>query len=318
MPSIEEIKSNPNYVSVLDKGWVGLVDHMGSDSSIVRAARVSYGSGTKSVREDRGLLRYLMRHHHSSPFEMCDVIVHIKCPIFVMRQLVRHRTHSANEYSGRYSVMTDEFYVPDVQQINPQSIANKQGRAGSVSPADALVVQQLMQNANSTSYALYEHLLGLSGQDNSAMSEEFPGIARELARTVLPLSNYTELYWKQNLKNLMHMMRLRMDPHAQWEIQEFAKAIYSLIQPLYPLSIEAFEDYENQALTLSRMEKNLLKTLVDHKNLSSGSAPYNRVITPAMYLNQMIEKNGFKTFANDQGMSERELNEFIDTWSLAA
>jgi thymidylate synthase (FAD) len=208
-----------NYTPILDHGFVGLVDSMGSDSAVVQAARVSYGAGTKQVNDDRNLIRYLMRHKHTTPFEMCEVKFHLKMPIFVMRQLVRHRTASINEYSARYSVMTDEFYIPELEQIQKQSTTNKQGREESEwFFNDKREVQHAFQRSFHNAYKEYTSLLGK--EDN--------GLARELARSVLPVGGYTELYWKANLKNFLHMIKLRSDPHAQWEIQELANAMYNL------------------------------------------------------------------------------------------
>lgn len=278
MTKQREILNDSKYIPVLDKGFVGLVDYMGSDAAIVQAARVSYGVGTKTVRMDRGLIRYLLRHRHTSPFEMCTVKFHLKLPIFVMRQLVRHRTSSLNEYSARYSVMTDEFYVPDAVQIKPQSKDNKQGRAGELTAQQSQLVQNAITATSEDAYQTYRILLGedklpfVEGegfdgliQSNLQYDEEFPGIARELARMVLPVNYYTELYWSQNLHNLFHLIKLRIDSHAQWEIQQIAQAMYDIIQPLFPYSVEAFEDYTIHARNFSRMEVNLLKDLLKDK-----------------------------------------------------
>ena len=200
-----EILNDSNYIPVLDHGFVGIVDYMGSDNAVVQAARVSYGNGTKTVNEDRGLIRYLVSHKHTSPLEMCEVKFHIKLPIFVMRQLVRHRTSSLNEYSARYSIMTDEMYIPKVENIKPQSSDNKQGRSGEMAESDAQYVQQLMANAAKDTYNLYKELLGPQDEKNNpegmtqqelfelGYTEDFSGVAREIARTVLPVAGYTEL-----------------------------------------------------------------------------------------------------------------------------
>lgn len=294
MTTWNEVKDDSKYVKVLDHGFVGLIDHMGTDNSIVQAARVSYGDGTKTVLEDRGLIRYLVRHKHTSPLEMCDIKLHIKLPIFVMRQLVRHRTSSLNEYSGRYSLMTDEFYMPDIQNIKPQSSDNKQGRSGEFSEQEALEIQSNIRNVTEEAYDVYQSFVG---------NEEDPGynLAREIARTVLPVSNYTELYWKQNLHNMFHMLRLRIDSHAQWEIQEYARAIYGIIQPLFPIACEAFEDYIKESATFSRMELNLLKDIV---------ATYDGSI--AGFIADKMSHDGLTEagFAKQYGMTKRELTEF--------
>ena len=311
-----EILNDPKYTPVLDHGFIGLVEHMGSDSSIVQAARVSYGDGTKTVLEDRGLIRYLMRHKHTSPFEMCQIKIHIKIPIFIMRQWVRHRTASLNEYSGRYSVMTDEFYMPTFENIQPQSSDNKQGRSGDLSDKSKEGVQWLIKAANEHSYNIYRTLLGERGSDiddmydpysseEGLLEDDFPGIARELARTVLPVSNYTELYWSQNLHNMMHLMKLRMDPHAQYEIRVFAEALYQLIQPIYPNAIEAFDDYVRDAKSLSRMEVDLVKQL-----FSSSLSPREGLLS--LYLAAKSEKE----FAESYSLSLRELREFVQQWGL--
>ena len=201
MTTLKEIDlKDERYVQVLDKGFVGLVDYMGTDNSVVQAARVSYGTGTKKVQEDRGLIRYLMRHEHTTPFEMCDVKFHIRLPIFVMRQLIRHRTAQVNEYSGRYSVMTDEFYVP--KKFEKQSKTNMQGRDESLDDQQGKLTW-MMDDVHNNAYGMYEELLELD-------------VARETARAVLPVSNYTEAYWKCNIKNFLHMAWLRMVSHAQW------------------------------------------------------------------------------------------------------
>lgn len=304
MTTWNDVKDDPRFVKVLDHGFVGLIDHMGTDNSIVQAARVSYGDGTKTVMEDRALIRYLVRHKHTSPLEMCEVKLMLKLPIFVMRQLVRHRTSSLNEYSGRYSVMTDEFYVPELTQIKPQSRDNKQGRAGEYPEDFALGIQSMMRDSNESTYKVYETLIGDPSAGNDSDEPEF-NVAREIARTVLPVSNYTELYWKQNLKNLFHLLRLRLDPHAQWEIQMFAQAIYDIIKPLYPIACEAWEDYERNSVSSSRMDVDLLKTLL-HSDIPATQK-----------LNDLIaEYPTERAFAESRGWTLRELREFRSTWNF--
>jgi thymidylate synthase (FAD) len=303
-----EVAGDGRYVSVLDHGFVGLVDHMGDDAAIVSAARVSYGNGTKSVREDRSLIRYLVRHKHTSPLEMCEVKLHLKLPIFVMRQLVRHRTSSLNEYSGRYSVLTDEMYVPELENILPQSKTNKQGRAGELSAEDAVKARDLIQQSTSDSYNTYLQLLGEAPAD---FSEDFPeeGVARELARITMPVAGYTELYWKQNLHNLFHMLRLRDDSHAQWEIQKFAQAIYQLVKPLYPAACEAYEDYIRDARTLSGMDVELLQALIIRSN------EYDLSMSEAFdHIKAQFETEA--EFIEHFRMSKRELTEFKATFKL--
>ena len=292
MTTLKEIDiEDDRYIQVLDKGFVGLIDYMGSDDAVVQAARVSYGAGTKKVQEDRGLIRYLMRHEHTTPFEMCEVKFHIRLPIFVMRQLIRHRTAQVNEYSGRYSVMTDEFYVPETFQ--KQSTTNKQGRGYSLTEIQGKL-SWLMDNVHKIAYDKYEELLGLD-------------VARESARAILPVSNYTEAYWKCNLKNFLHMAWLRMDPHAQWEIQEFAKAMYGLVKPLYPFICEAYEDYKLNAVRLSRMEVEFLKDA-----LSSFMNDWNYHITA--WFDQDDIKEAEKLLCQKFGLTKRELTEFKAKW----
>lgn len=279
-------EKDKRYVPVLDHGFVGLIDHMGDDSAIVQAARVSYGSGTKTVQSDRGLIRYLMRHEHTTPFEMTSVKFHIKLPIFVMRQLVRHRTASLNEYSARYSVITDEFYIPKPQNLKPQSTTNKQGRAGEL---DSIVTSHTiddMRQAWDFTYELYERFI-----------DEF-GLARETARSILPVGGYTECYWKANLKNFLHMARLRMDSHAQWEIQEFARAMYELAKPLFPIACEAFEDYSVNSVKVSSSEVMLLKRLIDREKWEDLDEDYRNDDGIARHFN----------------LSKREIADFKKKW----
>lgn len=267
-----------NEIKVLDKGFVRLVDHMGDDSSITQAARTSYGDGTKSVSEDRALIRYLMRMMHTSPLEMVEFKFHIKCPIFVMRQQIRHRTANVNEYSGRYSEMRDEFYVPDESRIVNQSTTNKQGSSDK-------------QLHNATSH----RIMFEAEQDNAYRSYKDKlddGMSREIARINLPLSNYTEFYWKMDLHNLFHFLRLRMDSHAQYEIQVFANAIYELIKPIVPIACEAFEDYRLNADSLSAEELHILRHII-----------FSRNITKEDILAEIQSE--------DNKLSKREINEFM-------
>ncbi|KKM13389.1 hypothetical protein LCGC14_1716760, partial [marine sediment metagenome] len=225
-----DILDDEKYRSILNEGFVGLIDYMGDDSSIVQAARVSYGAGTKKVSEDRGLIRYLMRHYHTTPSEMVTLKFHAKMPIFVARQWIRHRTASVNEYSGRYSIMVDEFYVPELEHILPQSTTNKQGRDGEMSMADKIAVRDEIIKSNIECYNRYQNLLGGDLEKSSMVfSDSFEGISREMARGVLSVNNYTEWYWKIDLHNLFHFLALRMDSHAQYEIRVFADAMYDLI-----------------------------------------------------------------------------------------
>jgi thymidylate synthase (FAD) len=240
---------------VPSNGFVRLVDYMGSDQSIVQAARVSYGEGTKSVREDRGLIRYLMRHDHTTPFEMVVLKFHIKAPIFVVRQWMRHRTASINEESGRYSIMKEEFHVPAWDDVGYQSKNNKQGR-GSEPVSDEIVQRFLdfLKEDRESAYAHYEQFLA----DN---------IARELARIVLPLSLYSEFYWEMNLHNLLHFLRLRMDPHAQKEIRDYANQVALCTKAVAPIAWEAFEEYKLYGESFSKTELELLRKLISGEPL---------------------------------------------------
>ena len=233
-------------------GFVRLIDVMGDDSSIADAARVSYGKGTRTASDNRSLIRYLVRHKHTSPLEMVEVKFHLKLPIFVMRQLVRHRTASLNEYSGRYSIMSDDCYEPSDDYLQPQSKSNKQGRDGELSDTWKKSYKQRIQDITNKAKIAYKFLIG-----NESISHG--GLSRELARTVLPVSNYTECYWKIDLHNFFHFCRLRMDDHAQQEIQDYAKVMYEMVKPEVPIAAEAFEDYSLNSISLSRMEKNVLQ-----------------------------------------------------------
>jgi thymidylate synthase (FAD) len=241
-------------IQVLDHGFVRLVDYLGGDGRIVQSARVSYGEGTKSVREDKGLINYLMSHQHTSPFEQVVLTFHCKMPIFVARQWVRHRTARLNEISGRYSVMKEEFYVPDPGVIQAQSQANKQGRQNQDLPSELRqkVVDVLLAD-QTTTYAHYQSMLD-------------DDIARELARINLPLSLYTEWYWQIDLHNLFHFVKLRMDPHAQWEIQEYGRALARCAKAVAPLAYEAFEENSLDAARFSRSELEALRDMLEGKS----------------------------------------------------
>ena len=227
---------------VLDKGFVRLVDYLGADERIVQAARVSYGAGTKTFREDRGLIRYLMRNEHTSPFEQVVLTFHVKMPIFVARQWIRHRTARVNEISGRYSVMEQEFYVPEGKDIAQQSESNRQGREREA--VDPEVQQEVAGKLEADQQQAYEAYQSLLDQ----------GLARELARVNLPVSLYTEMYWQIDLHNLFHFLKLRMDAHAQYEIRAYASMIYSIVQRVCPIACEAFEDYQLNSVRFSGPE----------------------------------------------------------------
>jgi len=259
VPALEEILYIP--AKVLDHGFVRVIDYMGDDAAIVQAARVSYGAGTKRVRDDAGLINYLMRNWHTSPFEMCEIKLHVKLPIFVARQWIRHRTANVNEYSARYSILDREFYVPELEHVAVQSASNRQGRGEAVDPARARRVLDLLRRDAAQCYATYEELINDRGHGKPA-DPEAPQLARELARIDLNLSYYTQWYWKVDLHNLFHFLSLRMDPHAQYEIRVYAEAIADIVRDWVPLAFEAFSDYRLGAATLSREEIEIVRQLV--------------------------------------------------------
>ncbi len=241
--AMEEILHLP--FPVLDHGFIRVVDYMGDDGAVVQAARVSYGRGTKQVREDRGLIRYLMRHRHTTPFEMCEIKFHVKLPIFVARQWIRHRTANVNEYSARYSVMDREFYIPAPEHLAAQSSDNRQGRGAVLEGAEAAEVLDILRGDAMRCHADYEHMLG-TGDDSRL------GLARELARMNLTLNTYTQWYWKIDLHNLMHFLSLRADSHAQFEIRVYAEIMLDLMARWVPVIHEAFMDYRMGGMHLSR------------------------------------------------------------------
>jgi len=305
--------SNPNMDAeigrqhkVLDHGMVRVVDYMGDDPAIVQAARVSYGSGTKTPSDDRSLIRYLMSHRHTTPFEMCEIKLHVKLPIFVARQWIRHRTASVNEYSARYSILANEFYIPDVQDIQPQSTTNKQGRGGEMDEDVRRAMVETIRQHSEGSYQLYEELhtgwpwFDEDGMLHSEADEDIKqerdgtdwlqphnqghGMARETARMVCPPNIYTEWYWKVDLHNLLHFLSLRADPHAQYEIRVYAEVICDIVRQWCPAAFEAFEDYVMNAVRFSAMEMELLR--------------------------QIIKSHGILGVAQATGMSIREHREF--------
>jgi thymidylate synthase (FAD) len=248
-------------IPVLDHGFVRLVDYMGGDQRIVQAARVSYGAGTKTVRQDRGLIHYLMKNWHTSPFEQVQLTFHTKMPIFVARQWVRHRTARLNEISGRYSVMKDEFYVPQPEHIRPQSKDNKQGRSDErFSTEEEQEIVDLFQADQRQAYASYEKMLEKN-------------LARELARNNLPLSLYTEWYWQIDLHNLFHFLRLRLDAHAQYEIRVYAEAMAKCAQAVAPLAYEAFEEHVLGSVSFSRAEAKALAELLAGREIELEGKP---------------------------------------------
>ena len=238
---------------VLDHGLVRAIDYMGDDAAIVQAARVSYGRGTKAVSNDEGLIRYLMRHWHSTPFEMCEIKLHVKLPVFVARQWIRHRTANVNEYSARYSVLDREFYIPAPEHLAAQSTQNNQGRGDVLEGDEAQRVLEMLRDDADRAYDHYEAMLSQDGQQ---------GLARELARMNLPANVYTQWYWKTDLHNLFHFLRLRADPHAQYEIRVYAEAIAEIVKDWVPLAYAAFEDYRMGGAHLSRGALEVVKRML--------------------------------------------------------
>jgi thymidylate synthase (FAD) len=345
----------PVYKEMLDHGFIGLVDFMGDDSAIVNAARVSYGKGTTATSSDEGLIRYLLRHMHTTPFEMVEFRFHIKMPIFVARQWIRHRTANVNEYSGRYSVMDNEMYVPHYDKTASQSTNNKQGRTDNLlDPDDYNAVRTALDHVQETTYQTYMYLSGPDADGNQAaapdaiqerrktieaaamnaiqqsrqdqlskpederyeigeaeietilrdwfvqsgthvITNEFSGIARELARIVLPLSMYTQMHWKIDLHNLFHFLRLRCDSHAQYEIRVYADAMLAMIEPIVPMATQAWKDYRQNATQLSAMETMLIKSV------RSG-------------IIDLGDDDAVTECLEAQGCSEREIKEFLQRY----
>lgn len=244
---------------ILDHGFVRVVDYMGNDSAIVQAARVSYGAGTKKVNEDQGLINYLMRNSHTTPFEMCEIKFHIKAPYFVARQWVRHRTANINEYSARYSIVDQDYYIPNSEEIALQSSNNKQGRGELVNENLSQLIQETIKNTSEEQYQKY-----------SSMLEN--GVAREIARIVLPLNYYTEFYWKIDLHNLMHFLKLRTDPHAQYEIRVYALQMLEIMKLWVPLASQAFQDYKLSSRNFSEKMINILKKMVAGEKVEQESS----------------------------------------------
>jgi thymidylate synthase (FAD) len=259
VPALEEVLYEVR--PVLDHGFVRVIDYMGDDAAVVQAARVSYGRGTRRVSEDRGLIRYLMRHHHTTPFEMCELKLHCKLPIFVARQWVRHRTANINEASGRYSILDREFYVPPADALGVQSSTNRQGRAETLSGKCAERVLAILKEDAARCYDHYQELLN-EDDAGRALRDGEAGLARELARINLPISLYTQWYWKIDLHNLLHFLLLRADPHAQEEIRAYALAIGAIAERWVPTTWEAFVDYRVEAMTLSRAEREAVRHLL--------------------------------------------------------
>lgn len=254
-------------IPVLDHGFIRVVDYMGDDSSVVQAARVSYGRGTRRVNEDRTLIRYLMSHWHTTPFEMAEIKLHVKLPIFVARQWIRHRMASVNEYSARYSILDREFYLPTRENMAAQSTTNRQGRGSILDEDEAAQVLDLLRSDAERNYDHYVWMLN-EGSEASGPDDARAGLARELARMNLTLNSYTQWYWKSDLHNLLGFLRLRADVHAQYEIRVYAEEILKIVEAWVPLSYEAFRDYRMEAASLSRQALDVVRRWVAGENVT--------------------------------------------------
>ena len=269
-PALEEMLYKP--IPVLDHGFIRVVDYMGDDSSIVQAARVSYGRGTKKSLQDKGLINYLMRHRHTTPFEMCDIKFHIKLPIFIARQWIRHRTASVNEYSARYSILSNEFYVPERVNLSAQSTINKQGRSDDELPDD--VADKALALIKDDSEKCYRHYVEMMNEDDKGniIDENTVGITRELARMNLTLNHYTEWYWKINLHNLLHFLALRADSHAQYEIRVYAQAMLDVVKAWVPYAYEAFVEHSMNGTNISRKGMDVIRQMIEGKEVNQESS----------------------------------------------
>jgi thymidylate synthase (FAD) len=269
-PALEAILYDT--IPVLDHGFIRVIDYMGDDAAIVQAARVSYGRGTKQVSQDKGLINYLMRHWHSTPFEMCEIKFHVKLPIFVARQWIRHRTANVNEYSARYSIMDKEFYIPDADQLAPQSKKNHQGRGGdTLSAEESKRVLEILKGDSEQVYGHYEELMNCD-EKGTVLDESKSGIARELARMNLTLNYYTQWYWKIDLHNLMHFLMLRADPHAQYEIRVYADAMIKVVEKWVPFAFDAFQEHRLHGSRLSRTGLAVVKRMIAGEKVTAETS----------------------------------------------
>ncbi len=269
MPALEEILYEA--IPVLDHGFVRVIDYMGDDGAIVQAARVSYGRGTRRVSEDRGLINYLMRHRHTTPFEMCEIKYHVKLPIFVARQWIRHRTANVNEYSARYSILDKEFYIPAPEHLAAQASTNRQGRGDVLEGAAAARVLDLLRDDAERAYAGYAEMLN-EDETGAPRDPSWPGLARELARMNLSLNFYTQWYWKTDLHNLLHFLSLRADPHAQYEIRAYADAMLDTVQRWVPLAHAAFLEYRMNATTISATGLAVVRRMLAGEKVEQASS----------------------------------------------
>ncbi|MBO1328600.1 FAD-dependent thymidylate synthase [Acetobacter suratthaniensis] len=265
VPALEAMLYKP--LEVLDHGFLRVIDYMGDDGAIVQAARVSYGRGTRKVTEDAALIRYLMRHRHSSPFEMCEIKFHVKLPIFVARQWIRHRMASVNEYSARYSILDNEFYLPAPENMAAQSAVNRQGRGETLGPQAAAEVLDILRGDALRAFGDYERMLD---------EKEGYGLARELARINLTLNTYTQWYWKTDLHNLMHFLALRIDPHAQYEIRVYAEEMLKVLHAWVPQAAAAFEEYRRGAVTFSTTMMSVLRRMLAGEAVEQAGSGLSR------------------------------------------
>ena len=266
VPALEEILYEP--IPLLDHGFIRIIDYMGDDAAVVQAARVSYGRGTKRQRDDQGLINYLMRNWHTSPFEMCEIKLHVKLPIFVARQWIRHRTANVNEYSARYSILDNEFYIPAPSEIAVQSSTNRQGRGDSLSAEEAARVQSILREDALRAYEHYDELLN-EGAEGEPRDPSRSMVARELARMNLSLNFYTQWYWKTDLHNLMHFLRLRADAHAQYEIRVYADALTDVLERWTPMTHRAFVDYRLGSTQVSRQGMEAIRRLLAGEDVTA-------------------------------------------------
>ena len=271
VPALEAILYEALPVLDEGRGFIRVIDYMGDDDAIVQAARVSYGRGTRRSRDDQGLINYLMRNWHTSPFEMCEIKLHVKLPIFVARQWIRHRTASINEYSARYSILDNEFYIPAVEQVAAQSTSNRQGRGAALDATEARRVQDLLREDAERAYAHYQQLLNETPAGDT-VDEERTGLARELARMNLSLNFYTQWYWKIDLHNLMHFLRLRADPHAQWEIRVYADELIKVLERWVPMTHRAFLNYRLGGAQLSQQALEAVRRLLAGEAVDAAAA----------------------------------------------
>ena len=269
VPALEDILYEA--IPVLDHGFVRVVDYMGDDGAVVQAARVSYGKGTRRVSEDKGLINYLMRHRHTTPFEMCEIKYHVKLPIFVARQWIRHRTANVNEYSARYSILDNEFYIPAPEHLAAQAATNRQGRERVLEGAAARRVLELLRRDAERAYAGYAELLNETAA-GAPVERDRPGLARELARINLSLGFYTQWYWKTDLHNLMHFLSLRADPHAQYEIRAYAEAMLGTLARWVPMTYAAFLEYRMNAALLSATGLSVIRRLLAGERVDQPSS----------------------------------------------